>query len=120
MITPATMMTRPLTVTSLIAHAARVHGGTEIVSVETDGTIARSSWGEVAANARRLSDALDRLGIAPGARVGTLAWNNRRHLELYFAAPGGGRVVHTINPRDRKSTRLNSSHSSVSRMPSSA
>ncbi|WP_163852336.1 long-chain fatty acid--CoA ligase [Pseudooceanicola aestuarii] len=94
-----TMMTQALTVSSLIAHAEKYHAGTEVVSVETDGTTARSSWGEAGRNARRLMSALDRLGIDPGARCGTIAWNNRRHLEIYFGAAGGGRVTHTINPR---------------------
>lgn len=94
-----TMMTSALTITSLIEHAGRYHAGTSIVSVESDGSVSRSTWGEVAADARRLSGALDRLGIARGARCATIAWNNRRHLELYFACPGGGRVIHTINPR---------------------
>ncbi|WP_370281720.1 long-chain-fatty-acid--CoA ligase [Pseudooceanicola sp.] len=94
-----TMMHQPLTITSLIVHAGKYHAGTEVVSVETDGSVDRSTWGAVAANARRLTSALDRLGIDPGARCGTIAWNNRRHLEIYFGASGGGRVTHTINPR---------------------
>lgn len=94
-----TMMTQALTITSLIEHARLYHGKTEIVSVETDGTVARTDWGETARNARRIADALDRLGVPRGARCATIAWNNRRHLELYFGGPGGGRVTHTINPR---------------------
>lgn len=88
-----------LTTTSLIEHAARFHGGTEIVSVETTGGVARTTWAQVAENARRLASALDRLGVAPDARVGTIAWNNHRHVECYFGIGGGGRVTHTINPR---------------------
>ncbi|KGJ06514.1 fatty-acyl-CoA synthase [Paracoccus halophilus] len=88
-----------LTVGSLIDHAARFHAGTEVVSVETSGEVARSNWGEVSANARRLASALNRLGVAEGARVGTIAWNNRRHLEIYFGVASAGRVTHTINPR---------------------
>ena len=64
------MMYEQLTVNSLIDHAARFHGATEVVSVETTGELSRSTWAEVSANARRLASALDRLGVAPGARVG--------------------------------------------------
>ncbi|HEY2296874.1 MAG TPA: long-chain fatty acid--CoA ligase, partial [Jatrophihabitans sp.] len=59
----------------------------------------RTTIGEVAANARRIGSALDRLGLADDARVGTFSWNTARHLELYFAVPCTGRVLHTINLR---------------------
>ena len=93
------MMTQPLTINSLIDHAERYHNATEIVSSETDGSISRSSWGAVANNSRRLASALGKLDVAHGDRVATIAWNNRRHLEIYFGAAGGGMVCHTINPR---------------------
>lgn len=94
-----TMMYEQLTISSLIDHAARFHGGTEVVSVETSGGIDRSNWAQVAQNARRLGGMLDALGVAADARVATIAWNNRRHLEIYFGVAGSGRVTHTINPR---------------------
>lgn len=94
-----TMMHHQLTINSLIDHAARYHHATEVVSVETTGGVDRSNWGNVARNARKLASALEKLGIEFGARVATLAWNNRRHLEIYFGVAGGGRVTHTINPR---------------------
>ncbi len=93
------MMTQPLLISSLIDHAERYHGQTEIVSVETDGTVTRTNWGTIAANARRMGSALTKLGLQPQDRIGTLAWNNRRHLEIYYAASGAGFVCHTINPR---------------------
>ena len=93
------MMHQPLTISSLVAHAARYHGGTEIVSVETDGATQRSDWATVERNARRLASALRRLGLEEGDRCATIAWNNRRHLEIYFGVSGGGMVCHTINPR---------------------
>lgn len=94
------MMRRPLIVSSLIDHAARRHGRTEVVSVETvGGAIERSTWGAVGANARRLASLLERRGLKPGDRCATLAWNNRRHLELYYGIAGAGFVCHTINPR---------------------
>lgn len=93
------MMTMPLTVGSLIEHAERYHAGTDIVSVETAGGIERTNWGTVARHARALADALSKLGIEAGERCATLAWNNRRHLEIYFGVAGGGYVCHTLNPR---------------------
>ncbi|MCE8009675.1 long-chain-fatty-acid--CoA ligase [Aestuariivita sp.] len=93
------MMTAPLLISSLIDHAARYHGGTSIVSVNTTGGIEHTTWAEVARNARRLGSALTKLGLEPQARCATIAWNNRRHLEIYFGTSGAGFVCHTINPR---------------------
>ena len=93
------MMDRPLTIGWLIDHAARYHGGTEIVSVEADGDVRCSDWAGVAVNACRLASALQRLGIGIGDRVGTLAWNHQRHLEIYFGVSSAGMICHTINPR---------------------
>jgi fatty-acyl-CoA synthase len=93
------MMSQPLLISSLITHAERYHATAEIYSVNTGGGVEETNWGQVAANARRLASALGKLGLAPQARCGTIAWNNRRHLEIYFGAPGAGFVCHTINPR---------------------
>lgn len=93
------MMQEPLLVSSLIAHAARYHAGTEIVSVQTDGGVQRSSWGQTEARARSLASALKKLGLRQGERCATIAWNNQHHLELYFGVSGAGLVCHTINPR---------------------
>ncbi|MEY8841001.1 AMP-binding protein, partial [Cribrihabitans sp. XS_ASV171] len=90
---------KPLVISSLIDHAARYHGGTEIWSVETAGGVVQTSWGEVARNARRLGSVLAGKGLEPQARIATIAWNNRRHLEIYFGSSGAGFVCHTINPR---------------------
>ncbi len=94
-----TMMHQPLTISSLISHASRYHGDTEVISVETTGGVVRSSWAEVESNARKLAAALERLGLKQGDRCGTIAWNNRRHLEVYYGVAGAGMVCHTINPR---------------------
>ena len=93
------MMTQPLLISSLISHAERYHNDSEIVSVDTTGGTERTSWGQVAANARKLGSALSKLGLEPQARVATIAWNNRRHLEIYYGVSGAGFVCHTINPR---------------------
>jgi len=92
-------MNKPLLISTLIEHAARYHGGTGIWSVETGGGVVGTSWGEIAANARRLGSVLSAMGLEPQARCGTLAWNNRRHLEIYYGVSGAGFVCHTINPR---------------------
>ncbi len=93
------MMSQPLLISSLIEHAEKYHSGGQIYSVNTGGGVEETTWGQVAANARRLASALTGLGLDPQARCGTIAWNNRRHLEIYFGVAGGGFVCHTINPR---------------------
>ncbi len=93
------MMSQPLLISSLITHAERYHSSAEIYSVNTGGGVEETNWGTVAANSRRLGSALTKLGLDPQARCGTIAWNNRRHLEIYFGVSGAGFVCHTINPR---------------------
>lgn len=93
------MMHKQLTIGSLIEHAAAYHGPTAVVSVETDGSLKRSNWAEVERRARLLASALGKLGVQQSDRVATIAWNNIRHLEIYFGSSGGGMVCHTINPR---------------------
>ena len=93
------MMYQQLTISSLIEHAGRYHGETEVVSVETTGGLTRTNWRTIEANARKLASALEKLGIRPGQRCATIAWNNHRHLEIYFGVAGAGMVCHTINPR---------------------
>jgi 3-(methylthio)propionyl---CoA ligase len=90
---------RPLLVSAFIAHAARYHGDVEVVSRTTEGPIHRYPYSEAERRAKRLARALTRLGIRPGDRVATLAWNNYRHFELYYGISGIGAVCHTINPR---------------------
>lgn len=93
------MMTMPLLISSLIQHAARHAGDTEIVSKRVEGDLHRYNWREAELRSRKLAQALDRLNLAPGERIGTLAWNGYRHLEIYYGASGSERVCHTINPR---------------------
>jgi fatty-acyl-CoA synthase len=89
----------PLTLTHLLDRAARYFPDKPVVSLARDGTVERSRWGEVRERAARLARALLELGLRPGDRVATLAWNTHRHLELYFAVPALGAVLHTINGR---------------------
>jgi fatty-acyl-CoA synthase len=93
------MQQTPLLLSSLIDYAARYHGGREIVSRTVEGLLHRSNYATVAVRAKRLAQALERLGVAPGQRVATLAWNGFRHVEMYFGVTGAGRVLHTVNPR---------------------
>jgi len=93
------MMDGPLLISSLIVHAARHHGDTEIVSRSVEGPIHRTTYAETEARAGRLAKALLELGVGASDRIATLAWNGHRHLELYFGVSGLGAVCHTINPR---------------------
>ena len=93
------MMDVPLMISSLIRHADIYHGDAEIVSRTVEGTIHRYTYRDAHARARRLANALRRLGVKPGDRVGTLAWNTYRHFELYYAVSGMGAIIHTVNPR---------------------
>lgn len=93
------MMTMPLLISSLIQHAARHSGDTEIVSKRCEGDLHRYTWRDAERRSRQVAQALGRLGLSPGDRVATLAWNGYRHLELYYGSSGSGLVCHTINPR---------------------
>ena len=93
------MMQVPLLISSLLVHAERHHGEQEVVSRRVEGDIHRLSYRELAVRSRQLANALARLGVQPGDRVGTLAWNTHRHMELYYAVSGSGAVLHTLNPR---------------------
>ena len=85
-----TMQDYPLTIGMLFRHGAAVHGDSEVVTFEGDGS-RRATFREVAARTEQLAAALQRLGIEPGDRVGTFAWNIQEHLEAYFAVPASAR-----------------------------
>ncbi len=93
------MMDMPLMISSLLVHAARHSADTEIVSKRVEGDIHRYTYKDAELRARKLAQALARLGCEPGDRVGTLAWNGYRHFEIYYATSGSQLVCHTINPR---------------------
>ncbi|QJQ32835.1 long-chain fatty acid--CoA ligase [Sphingomonas lacunae] len=90
---------QPLVVNSLIDHAAREHGAREIVTYWADGTLERSSWGDIHLLARKMAQALVRLGMGKGDRIATLAMNHMHHLAAWYGAAGMGGVLHTVNPR---------------------
>ncbi|MBE0619826.1 MAG: AMP-binding protein, partial [Burkholderiales bacterium] len=96
----------PLLISSLLVHASRHHGDTEIVSRTVEGPAAdgtggihRYTYRDAHKRARQLAQALARLGVKESDRVGTLAWNGYRHFEAFYGISGMGAVMHTINPR---------------------
>ncbi len=93
------MQDKPLRVTDLIDHAEREHGAREIVTRWADASVTRSSWAEVAVDARKFASALVALGMKPGDRIATLAMNHAHHLAAWYGAAGMGGVLHTVNPR---------------------
>ena len=90
---------RPLLISSLIEYSGRNHGDVEIVSRSVEGPIHRTNYRELNLRAKKLAQALGRLGVTLGDRMGTIAWNGYRHMEIYFGVSGMGAVCHTINPR---------------------
>ena len=93
------MMDTPLLISSILRHADRNFAHREIVSVTADQPQHRYSYSECFERTRRLANALQKLGLDRGDRIATLAWNDYRHLEAYYAIGGAGFVCHTINPR---------------------
>jgi fatty-acyl-CoA synthase len=89
----------PLTLHHILHRLRRTSPGKEVVTLTTAEEVERSTFGQIAERVDRLARALGKLGVEPGDRVGTFAWNNRRHLELYFAIPCVGAVLHTLNIR---------------------
>jgi len=89
----------PLLVTKFLEHAAINHPKREIFSVLPEGGEFRYDYERLQVRAKKCAQALGRLGVKLGDRVGTLAWNTHRHMEIWFAASGMGAVTHTINPR---------------------
>ncbi len=88
-----------LRITGLIDHAAREHGEREVVTRWADGTVERNNWAGVALEAKKVAQALVKLGMKKGDRIATLAMNHGRHLATWYGSAGMGGVVHTVNPR---------------------
>ncbi|ASK33551.1 long-chain fatty acid--CoA ligase [Alcanivorax sp. N3-2A] len=93
------MMNTPLSLIEVLEYGAQAHPHAEIVSVRTEGDLHRQSYRRTLQRVAQLAHALVALGVRPGDRIGTLAWNGHRHVELYYAIAGLGAVCHTINPR---------------------
>ncbi len=88
-----------LRVSEILDHAARYHPRRKIISRNVEGPIVETDWNAVYLKAKKLSKALQKLGIKKGDRIGVMAWNTARHLELWYGIPGSGAVNHTLNPR---------------------
>ncbi|MHA3795276.1 long-chain fatty acid--CoA ligase [Sphingomonas sp. YL-JM2C] len=93
------MQDRPLLISGLLAHAAAAHPGRAILSRVVDEPLWRYDYHGLAARAAQAAHMLRRFGIGSGDRISSLGWNGHRHMELMFAAPGIGAVLHTANPR---------------------
>ncbi len=93
------MMHGALTLGAILDRAERINARGAVVSRGSDRSLHRSTYGDLAPRARRLAAGLRDLGVPEGARVATLMWNQREHLEAYYGVPARGAVVHTLNPR---------------------
>ncbi len=93
------MMGTSLTITEIMRFADRLYQDTEVISITTDEGVHRSTYGKVFKRSNQVAHALLHLGVQPGDRVATLAWNDHRHMELYYGISCSGAVLHTINPR---------------------
>jgi acyl-CoA synthetase (AMP-forming)/AMP-acid ligase II len=93
------MMDAPLTITEIMRHAQTNHADVEVVSITSDHPRHRCTFGDVFRRAAQLAHALREAGVREGDRIATFAWNDFRHLELYYAVSCIGAVLHTINPR---------------------
>src|SRR5664279_1682624 len=94
------MMNYPLTTHSIIEYGNRVFSYKEIASMMPDGRWHRYTYGDFYRRTKKLASALiRRLGIEPGDRVASFAWNHYQHLEIYYAVPGVGAVCHPVNIR---------------------
>lgn len=93
------MMNRPLLISSLLEHGARVYADGEIVSRTVEGPIHRYTYAAAHRRSKQLANALVALGVEEGDRIGTIAWNGYRHFEIYYAVSGLGAICHTMNPR---------------------
>ncbi len=94
-----TMQDRPLVLPHIFERAEKYNPTKEIITGDATGGVQRRTYGEWADRTRRLGGVLDQLGISESGRVATFAWNTANHLELYFAVPCTGRVLHTLNIR---------------------
>jgi fatty-acyl-CoA synthase len=89
----------PLLCHKIIDHAARQHGGREVVSRSVEGPIHRTTYAEVRQRSLQLAKRLEMEGIGAGNRIATMAWNTWRHLECWYGILGIGAIYHTLNPR---------------------
>lgn len=96
---PGLMQHTPLQIIDILKFAARAHSTVEIVSRRIDEPVSRYTYAGLLERAAQAAQALKALGVSSGDRVATLGWNTHRHLELFYAVPGIGAVLNTVNPR---------------------
>jgi len=92
-------MDRPLLISAVLRHAEAQHPDREMVSITADHPRHRQTFGQAFGRARQLANVLREAGMQRGDRIATLAWNDFRHFEIYYAVSCSGYVCHTINPR---------------------
>ncbi len=93
------MMDYPLTLDRIVEHAGRLYSSKRIRTKLPGGAMHDYTYADLLRRSRQLAAALVGLGVEPGDRVGTFAWNHYQHLEMYFGIPGAGAVCHTLNIR---------------------
>jgi len=93
------MMDYPLTIDRILEHANRLYSRKHIITKLPDGSFHRYTYADLYKRVKKLANVLVKLGVEPGDRVGTFAWNNYQHVEFYFGIPGAGAVCHTLNIR---------------------
>ncbi|HYM30522.1 MAG TPA: long-chain fatty acid--CoA ligase [Candidatus Cybelea sp.] len=93
------IMDMPLSISALIDYAAEFHGTAEIVARTIEGGLHRYTYKDAHLRSKKLAQALHRMGVKQGERIGSLAWNTHRHLEMFYGVSGMGAVLHTVNPR---------------------
>jgi fatty-acyl-CoA synthase len=94
-----TMMDFPLTLPAILERSGKLFHRVEIVSRRPDRSIVRTTYGDFYLRARRLADAMTKLGLRPGDRVASMMWNHSGHLETFFGVPCAGGILHTLNLR---------------------
>lgn len=94
------MMDFPLTTQHFLWRMKFIHPRSRVVSIrDGSGTYETRSFGEIADRAHALADSLTRMGVRPGDRIGTFAWNSAEHMETYLGVMSMGAVLHTVNLR---------------------
>ena len=93
------MQDHPLLISTIFEHATKNFSKQEIVSNTVEGGIHRYTYLDWSKRTKKLANAFKSFGLKESDRVGTLAWNGYRHLEIYYATSSSGLVCHTINPR---------------------
>ena len=93
------MQDHPLLISSIFDHAVNGYGNQDIVSNSIEGGMHKYNYSQWGLRTKKLANAFKSLNLSQGDKVGTLAWNGYRHLEIYYASSSSGLICHTVNPR---------------------